>query len=211
MHTKDIEDRTIKTEESRKGFIHAELIIAYGKDALITKTPWRFWQSKYDGSWTDCNYHPHWDDDREYRRKPKLIFINDYEVKIGERLYYSNHLGTAFIGTVLEFDFDSEVPRIALDTVENGSITKYWVFSDSGYLSSVIKIGNYEVPAPLNSAPTADTHVYVINLTNVENCVHITYGANAQGHARLLAKGLLHLDKRAAELHAEALLSFTHI
>ena len=72
-----------------------------------------------------------------------------------------------------------------------------------------IKIGNYDVPEPLRVAPEDGTYIYVVDLTHIEGWVQLPYGENTHGHRRLLAKGLLHFDRQAADLHAKALLSFT--
>ena len=75
------------------GHIHAELIAQYAEDAKVSKTPWEFWQEEppfgeHDGitirrkkpEWRYCGptlcFHPSW----KYRRKPKTVTINGFEV-----------------------------------------------------------------------------------------------------------------------------------
>lgn len=62
---------------------HAKLMMEYAKDALVSKTPWEFWQYAKEFpnfEWVNCDSHPLWDEDTKYRRKPKTIIINGYEV-----------------------------------------------------------------------------------------------------------------------------------
>ncbi len=52
---------------------HAGHMAAYAADALKTDTPWKFWQFQrpcFD-NWNDCDYHPEWVTECNYRRKPK--------------------------------------------------------------------------------------------------------------------------------------------
>jgi hypothetical protein len=46
---------------------------AYAADALKTDTPWKFWQFQRPcfGGWNDCDYHPEWVTECNYRRKSK--------------------------------------------------------------------------------------------------------------------------------------------
>ena len=60
---------------------HAELMMEYAKDALETDKPWERWEISWDmGIWItvggDLNFLP----DNEYRRKPRTININGFEV-----------------------------------------------------------------------------------------------------------------------------------
>ena len=52
---------------------HAGHMAAYAADALKTDTPWKFWQFQRPcfGSWNDCDYHPEWVSECNYRRKPQ--------------------------------------------------------------------------------------------------------------------------------------------
>ncbi len=72
-----------------------------------------------------------------------------------------------------------------------------------------ININGYEVPEPLRIAPSPDTTVYAVGITHTKFIMEHTYDNARYWHKQLLNKGLLHLTKEAAELHAKALLSFT--
>lgn len=68
--------------------VHAELMQQYADDAIISETPWQFWQwtdKYYNGTWNDLSDHPVWDISTQYRRKLKTILINGYEIPEPER------------------------------------------------------------------------------------------------------------------------------
>lgn len=68
-------------KEEPKGHIHAELMLEYGKDALISRKPWLLWQKNYNKvGWEDLTEHPGWSIACSYRRKPRTMLINGYEV-----------------------------------------------------------------------------------------------------------------------------------
>ena len=129
--------------------IHAENMRLYAEDALTTDEPWLLWQWKDNlGLWRNFDshsltIHPSWYPEVEYRRKPRTININGFEVP-----------------EPLRIEPKFEEP--------------YWIAD----------------PA---SRDLADQYKWA-------------------GHTvdfRWLQRGLLHLTKEAAELHAKALLSFT--
>jgi hypothetical protein len=62
--------------------IHAESMALYAQDALTADKPWKLWEFKdiQDSSWNDMIDHPTWCIDALYRRKPKTININGFEV-----------------------------------------------------------------------------------------------------------------------------------
>lgn len=61
--------------------IHAELMIQYGQDALTTETPWELWEYELPlYIWNSLDDHPIWHKDIKYRRKPKTLNINGFEV-----------------------------------------------------------------------------------------------------------------------------------
>lgn len=61
---------------------HAENIIAYGQDAMETHKPWERWEYRECNSaiWRALSYQPSWSNNTEYRRKPRTININGFEV-----------------------------------------------------------------------------------------------------------------------------------
>lgn len=62
--------------------IHAELIAEYAKDWAETDKPWERWEYRHCKSkvWSALECHTCWLSDHEYRRKPRTISINGYEV-----------------------------------------------------------------------------------------------------------------------------------
>ena len=62
------------------GHIHAAAMAEYAKDAAETDMPWERWESVYRGRTVALASHPQWDAYFEYRRKPKVVLINGYEV-----------------------------------------------------------------------------------------------------------------------------------
>lgn len=79
---------------------HADMMLAYAKDAQESYTPWNNWeyQGANDKKWKRCITHPEWKPWRNYRRKVKTIRIGEYDVpeplrvapEIGEGYYYVN-------------------------------------------------------------------------------------------------------------------------
>ena len=56
---------------------HAELMAAYAADAQNTDKPWELWQFQrpcFD-SWNNCDSHPNWVHECNYRRKPNTTPI----------------------------------------------------------------------------------------------------------------------------------------
>ena len=65
------------------GHIHAAAMAEYAKDALETDMPWERWEISLAESGDEYRSllgHPEWAVTRKYRRKPKVILINGYEV-----------------------------------------------------------------------------------------------------------------------------------
>lgn len=139
----------VKQEQEPEGNVHADLMLEYGKDALVSKEPWKDWEfadELHNYEWVACDANPAWALDTRYRRKPKTILINGYEVP--EPIRNLPDLGKCRIS----------------ETV--------WIPSLSEYPSFALGVGN------------SYTRVF-------------------------FDRGLCHLTKEAAELHAKALLSFT--
>ena len=65
------------------GHIHAAAMAEYAKDAAETDMPWEWWEVSMTESGDEYRNlfgHPDWAVTRKYRRKPKTILINGYEV-----------------------------------------------------------------------------------------------------------------------------------
>jgi hypothetical protein len=85
----------------------------YAEDAMITDKPWQLWEFRYrDSKWCAVQYHPIWDHEGEYRRKPKTIIINGFEVPEPMRVrpavdttYFYPHL---FSGGVRTFSWEGD-------------------------------------------------------------------------------------------------------
>jgi hypothetical protein len=68
-------------ESTPKGHPHAELMAQYAEDAKTTDKPWRLWEgSTGDGTSRGLRGHPSWNPNFYFRRKPRTININGYEV-----------------------------------------------------------------------------------------------------------------------------------
>lgn len=60
---------------------HAENMALYAQDALETDEPWERWEMSCERfTWSPLLSNPSWDEDISYRRKPRTITINGYEV-----------------------------------------------------------------------------------------------------------------------------------
>ena len=67
--------------------IHAHMMMEYAKDAMETDKPWERWEYSYEGQeYTSLQRHPEWFFDTKYRRKPKTIMINGYDVPEPQRV-----------------------------------------------------------------------------------------------------------------------------
>jgi hypothetical protein len=125
---------------------HAENMLAYAQDAMETKKPWERWEwfNEYDQEWETLTLNPKWGLNAQYRRKPRTININGFEV-----------------------------PEPVREPLEYGQ--EYYTPTIAGDLRVAVLFSWYD-----------NDHDF-----------------------RWLEKGIVHLTKEAAELHAKALLSFT--
>ena len=63
------------------GHIHAAAMAEYAKDAAETDKPWERWEFSYKNQeYSSLQSQPLWYAGNKYRRKPKSILINGYEV-----------------------------------------------------------------------------------------------------------------------------------
>jgi hypothetical protein len=80
---------------------HAENMVLYAQDAMETDKPWERWQFKNqhtEDEWTALVNHAEWGLNTDYRRKPRTININDFDVpepvreplKVGQEYIYVN-------------------------------------------------------------------------------------------------------------------------
>ena len=78
--------------------IYADLMMQYAQDAMETEAPWLRWEFRRVNYyiWSSCKQPIQWNYSCEYRRKPKKININGFDVpepmreapKIGTRFYF---------------------------------------------------------------------------------------------------------------------------
>ena len=61
--------------------IHHELMKQYAEEAATTDRPWELWECRQGTSnWETLQSHPGWFNNTEYRRKPRTIKINGFDV-----------------------------------------------------------------------------------------------------------------------------------
>ena len=125
---------------------HAENMLAYAQDAMETDKPWERWEylaEEHSNTWWKCEGHPAWQFAMEYRRKPRTININ-----------------------------------------------------------------GFEVPEPVREPLQDYQKYYDVSIGSMESVVEYSWDGGPMDFDTL-NKGLIHLTKEAAMLHAKALLSFT--
>lgn len=61
---------------------HAESMRLYAEDAAEMDKPWERWEvcDRPTYEWRDLEYHPEWNQNRAYRRKPSTIRIGKFDV-----------------------------------------------------------------------------------------------------------------------------------
>jgi hypothetical protein len=74
-----------------------------------------------------------------------------------------------------------------------------------------ININGFEVPEPLREAPKIGETYYVANTAAVRDMPGETYWVNDKADQKWLNLGLCHSTKEAAQIHIDALLSFTRM
>ncbi len=72
-----------------------------------------------------------------------------------------------------------------------------------------IRIGEFDVPEPLRTAPEPGQHFYVTTILHPKQRAEGLSWRGNDTQQHWLRTGVLHLTSEAAELHARALLSFT--
>jgi len=73
-----------------------------------------------------------------------------------------------------------------------------------------IRIGKFDVPAPLRTTPNDRTPVHMPWAPAADKKVYsFDFNIGSEAHSMWLKRGLIHTDKAAAELHYDALVSFT--
>ena len=58
------------------GHKHAQQMLEYAQDALVSEEPWKKWESRHpNNNWTDLTASPVWQTQREYRRKIRTVTV----------------------------------------------------------------------------------------------------------------------------------------
>lgn len=73
-----------------------------------------------------------------------------------------------------------------------------------------IIINGFEVPEPVREPLLKETYYCVTNILVIPGSTQYKWSGDSMDY-RFLERGLIHLTQEAAELHAQALLSFTKI
>lgn len=62
--------------------VHAELMALYAQDAMETDKPWERWEASphQQFDFEPLFSHPMWDEESQYRRKPRTIKVNGFDV-----------------------------------------------------------------------------------------------------------------------------------
>ena len=125
-------------------YIHADLIAQYLEDANECEEPWLRWQylSISDGQWYDCTVPVRFSPITKYRRKPRTININ-----------------------------------------------------------------GFEVPEPVREPLKDDQKYWLAGITSGTPVAY--WWCNDEADKKWLAAGLIHLTEDAAQIHIDAMLSFT--
>ena len=113
-----------------KCHVHAESMALYAEDAKTHAKPWKLWQVKADdGAWWDCDAHPRWANDTEYRRKPNTKLIHGVEIpvfeftpKVGEKYYTADVSSPEFFE---QWYKSSENNTLAQRMIERGLLYPY--------------------------------------------------------------------------------------
>lgn len=60
--------------------IHADLMLQYAQDAMTTDKPWELWEVDAGRGWVNLLVNPESHSGKKYRRKPRTIKINGFDV-----------------------------------------------------------------------------------------------------------------------------------
>ena len=85
----------------------------------------------------------------------------------------------------------------------------YWHESvEYRFKPRTIRIGEYDVPEPMRVAPELNAAYWVIDI-NQRVILYASFWNESGFEQMLLKRGVMHDNKKAAELHAKALISLT--
>jgi hypothetical protein len=178
---------------------HEELQKIYELDALESDTPYDMWEfMNYMGEWEQHTHEPSWLPDYQYRRKqPRQTMkqINNQREFLQALLDGETVLATALGDSAIEWRMDG-------GTLRGGSFLPsiYPLYTKP----KTININGFEVPEPLRAIPVNTENFWMVKL---DGCLWLNSSSDYIKHA--LLHGTLHLLRENAEIHRNALLSFT--
>ena len=180
---------------------HEELKKIYALDALYSDTPYDMWEfMNYMGEWEQHTKEPVWLPDFQYRRKqPRQTMkqINNQrefmQALLDGETVFNNH------------DYFRAYWKLNGNIVDIiGGLKKYPKKYPVYIKQKTININGFEVPEPLRAIPVNTENFWVVE---INGCVWLNSSSVYIKHA--LLDGTLHLLKENAEIHRNALLSFT--
>ena len=69
-----------KQNQPKPKHVHAGLMLEYAKEAMRSDTPWDAFEYLLGDRWVQCSDDVSWEKEIKYRKKPKTVNINGYEV-----------------------------------------------------------------------------------------------------------------------------------
>lgn len=92
----------LNSTHPRVGHPHAQVMAQYAEDARTASAPWLLWEWRplAGGPWKSLASSPAWDLRSLYRRKPRTVMINGYEVPEPERVVSAGWRGEYWIPDV---------------------------------------------------------------------------------------------------------------
>ena len=82
--------------------VHADLMLQYAQESMTNDEAWKNWEQRSGDKWLSCCVTPCWYEDVLFRRKPKTININGFEVP--ESLRGAPELGSFYFIVLLHND-----------------------------------------------------------------------------------------------------------
>lgn len=183
---------------------HEELKAQYALDELENPDAWLLWEVSANGVyWLNLMEPPSWTEYLFYRRKqPREKMITNHK-EFFEALLAGE--------TVLNGEYGDSW-RLVNGMIEiKGSVTDLpYSFAPLKLKPKTIQINGFDVPCPLREAPSDNTVIFLASVNNTKGNNYAKW-VNDLVNFEWLRNGIVHLTEEAAELHREALLSFTKL
>jgi hypothetical protein len=183
---------------------HEELKKIYALDALESDTPYDMWEfMNYMGKWQQHTKEPSWLPDYQYRRKQTrqaMKQINNQrefmQALLDGETVFNNH------------DYFRAYWKLNGNIVDIiGGLKKYPKKYPVYIKQKTININGFEVPEPLRKAPEDGDMCYCAFLSG--GPYSFNFNQEFYPHVVWLEAGVLHYSAESAEIHRNALLSFT--